>query len=980
MLSKVAWPAVNPYHGALFAVTAMTTFVPGQRFISEAEPELGLGQIVEVSGRTLVLAFHAAATTRHYAIANAPLTRLRFEAGDSVQDSADLRCRITAVNEIAGLLHYDVQCGAAGARILPETELSPRLSLSGPFKRLQAVQVESPAWFVLRRSALDVLGFIERSPLLGLCSGRTELLPHQLYIANEVATRPAPRVLLSDEVGLGKTIEACLILQQQLFSGLATRVLILVPESLVHQWLVELLRRFNLRFTILDEERCQALTEVNPDNPFESEQLVLCSRELFHDSDRWLDAALASPWDLLIMDEAHHLLSHAPGASGDAAALTDSRDYQIARRLGAQAPGLLLLTATPDQAGLQSHFGLLHLLDPQRFHSFPAFAAEQQHYIAVAGLLDPLAAIVTLDAAARAELLHQLQAFASDPHLQALIQQLAAADAEASLQAHAAQVLEALLDRHGTGRVVFRNTRRNVSGFPERRLHQYPLALPELYAGLSTDLNPEQHFLHGTDWLREDPRVAWLHDLLKQSRQHKFLLICRQRKTATVLEDFLRINRGIRSAVFHEGLTLIERDRAAAWFAESEAGAQLLVCSEIGSEGRNFQFSQHLVLFDLPLNPDLLEQRIGRLDRIGQQHVVNIHVPFFVASAQQVLLDFHADTLGIFTAPNPVAAAVSEACAADLRAALANPAQSAATLHAKAAALNADLLARHASGRDRLLELNSYRPARTEHLLEEILQLENRDSPADFLQQVLANYGLDFEINSNATWSVTPGDAMLVTSFPQIPDAGLTFTLDRPLALARDDLPFVNWLHPLVLQSLDLVLQDNLGKCTAGILHDKRLPEGSLVLESLFRVTVTAPAKLQARRHFPTTTLRAVVDSQKRSVGKSLSPAFIDANMDVLDKTDLRTLVQERRNMLQLLMKLCQQVAEKQLPALIATHTSSMHAQLDAEIARMEALQAVNPQVQDGEIAYLKEQRAALTAVFATARIQLEALRLLLVA
>src|SRR5690606_30787958 len=114
-----------------------------------------------------------------------------------------------------------------------------------------------------------------------------------------------------------------------------------------------------------------------------------------------------------------------------------------------------------------------------RFHSFAAFAAEQQHYIAVAGLLDPLAAIVALDPAERAQLLRQLQAFANDPHLQALVLQLASAQDLDSLQALAAQVLDALLDRHGTGRVVFRNTRRNVSGFPERRLHQYPLALPE---------------------------------------------------------------------------------------------------------------------------------------------------------------------------------------------------------------------------------------------------------------------------------------------------------------------------------------------------------------------------------------------------------------------------------------------------------------------------------------------------------------------
>ena len=99
---------------------------------------------------------------------------------------------------------------------------------------------------------------------------------------------------------------------------------------------------------------------------------------------------------------------------------------------------------------------------------------------------------------------------------------------------------------------------------------------------------------------------------------------------------------------FYEGLSIIERDRAAAYFADETGGAQTLVCSEIGSEGRNFQFAHHLILFDLPLNPDLLEQRIGRLDRIGQHHDVEIHVPYLEGSAQETLLDWYDRGLDLF--------------------------------------------------------------------------------------------------------------------------------------------------------------------------------------------------------------------------------------------------------------------------------------------------------------------------------------------
>jgi ATP-dependent helicase HepA len=955
----------------------MPEFVEGQRFISEAEPELGLGQVVEVSGRTITLEFQAAATTRQYALANSPLTRIRFDPGDTVQDRNGAHGTVLAVTDNAGLLQYEVSgVTPHTTRLLSETELFPHLSLNQPLKRLLVGQVESLGWYQLRLAALDVLAFIESTPLLGLCSGRTELLPHQLYIAHTVAMRPAPRVLLSDEVGLGKTIEACLILQQQLLNGLSSRVLILVPDSLVHQWLVELLRRFNLRFTILDHERCTAITESNAVNPFETEQLVLCSRDLLVSHPEWRQAALATSWDMLIVDEAHHLLVQEQTHDGSAAGI-----YQIVQDFAAVVPGLLLLTATPDQLGLQSHFGLLQLLDPQRFHDFAEFVAEQQHYVAVALWLDQLFNINQLDQHERGQLTAHLLAFATDAPLQAMLQQLAKETEAERLQIQAREILDALLDRHGTGRIVFRNSRRNISGFPARKLHSYPFPLPAFYEGLAASLDPEQSNRSNTAWLKEDPRVQWLTELLREYRSDKFLLICQQRVIAQALEEFLRLSRGVRSAVFHEGLSLIERDRAAAYFAEADNGAQLLVCSEIGSEGRNFQFSHNLVLFDLPHNPDLLEQRIGRLDRIQQQHTVDIHLPYFTGTSQELLVKFYTDSLRIFEKPNPVAAQVCQLLQSELTQAMQEPTNT--ELHARFLAhskqLNEQLLEENALGRDRLLELNSCRPALAQNLLDKVTELEHHDSPAAFLSQVFASYGLDTEENANGTWNVKPGDDMLIESFPQIPDDGLTFTLDRKLALSRDDLPFVNWLHPLVLQSLDMVLQNNHGKCCVGTLRDKRLVSGSLVLESIYRVTVSAPQRLQAKRFFPTTTLRTVVDSQKRSLGKALPAEFLDSRMQAMDKSELSELISDRKPTLQLLHKLSQQVAQKLMPELCERHTTSMHASLDSEIQRLQALQAVNPQVSEHEILYLQQQRAKLTEAFASARLQLEALRLFIV-
>ena len=182
--------------------------------------------------------------------------------------------------------------------------------------------------------------------------------------------------------------------------------------------------------------------------------------------------------------------------------------------------------------------------------------------------------------------------------------------------------IQQMLDRYGTGRVLYRNSRRAVKGFPTRHLHPYPLPVPNLYANALHSLQPESA-CDEAEWIEEDPRVEWLRTVLKDLRPEKVLVICAKKETALILEHHLHLKAGVRCAAFHEGLSLIERDRAAAYFAEELGGAQALICSEIGSEGRNFQFARHLICFDLPAHPDLLEQRIGRLDRIeiGRAHV-----------------------------------------------------------------------------------------------------------------------------------------------------------------------------------------------------------------------------------------------------------------------------------------------------------------------------------------------------------------------
>ncbi|MEJ2590506.1 MAG: SNF2-related protein, partial [Candidatus Thiodiazotropha sp.] len=337
----------------------MSDFFPGQRWISDTESELGLGTVVEQAGRRVRLRFAAAQEERVYALDGAPLTRVAFATGDRIENRHGLRLRVEQVIERDHLLIYQGTAEDGSVQQLPESDLSDSLRISQPRDRLLAAQIDPPHWFQLRYLTLQALGRLRQSPVLGLGGPRIDLIPHQLYIAHEVANRPAPRVLLADEVGLGKTIEACLILHHQLITGRASRALILVPDALVHQWLVELLRRFNLRFRIFDEETCQAIQDSGQgDNPFHAEQLVLCSLALFRHNPERLAQATAGGWDLLIVDEAHHLTWSAEAPSPE---------YLLVEALARSTPGVLLLTATPEQLGQAGHFARLRLLDPDRY-------------------------------------------------------------------------------------------------------------------------------------------------------------------------------------------------------------------------------------------------------------------------------------------------------------------------------------------------------------------------------------------------------------------------------------------------------------------------------------------------------------------------------------------------------------------------------------------------------------------------------------
>lgn len=556
------------------------SFAIGQRWISETENSLGLGMITALDFRSVTLHFPATDETRIYAVAQAPLTRIVLNKGEQLHHHAGWQSEVLDVQEMNSLLFYLVKNAQGEEIIVNEKELSPIISFSQAKDRLFSSQIDRSEHFALRYQTLLHQQAQFQSPLRGLRGNRAGLIPHQLHIAQEVGNRVNPRVLLADEVGLGKTIEAGMILQNQLFAEKVQRVLIIVPETLQHQWLVEMLRRFNLHFSLFDEERCEDFAE-QAINPFSTESLIICALDWLKAHPNRVQQAIEAEFDCLIVDEAHHLAwsENAPSAA-----------YLLVEQLANAIPSVLLLTATPEQLGLESHFARLRLLDPERFYDYQAFLKEQENYQPVADAVQSLLSEKPLSAVEKNHISDLLNEQDVEPLFKAL-----ACHNDEEKQAARQELIQNLIDRHGTSRILFRNTRQGVKGFPHRVYHQVTI-----------------------DATEGDEKIHWLIDFLKSHRNEKILVICKTAQTAIQLEQILREKEAIRSAVFHERMSIIERDRAAAYFADTDNGAQVLLSSSIGSEGRNFQFACHLVLFDLPENPDLLEQCIGRLDRIGQ--------------------------------------------------------------------------------------------------------------------------------------------------------------------------------------------------------------------------------------------------------------------------------------------------------------------------------------------------------------------------
>ncbi len=941
-------------------------FYPGQRWVSHSEAELGLGTVELIEGRHVTLFFPAVEETRVYALDNAPLSRLLYNAGDTVRRNDGASLSVEKVQEHNGCMMYLCVDEQDEQVVLHEIDLDSVGAFSKPQSRLFTGQIDKNKTFDLRLKTLAFQGKLDQLNSFGLLGPRVQLLPHQFYIADRVSQRNAPRVMLADEVGLGKTIEAGLILHQQLLTGSIERVLIVVPDALMHQWLVELLRRFNLSFTILDQERCDAIREEGDINPFETAQLVLCQLSFLSEHANYHALAASAGWDLMIVDEAHHLFWNEDRVSDE---------YRCIETLANRVPGLLLLTATPEQLGVSSHFARLRLLDPDRYYDLEAFRAEQAGYQKTNTLIKKLMAM-TID-----------EVLADKSTHKTLVELLGkgSVDVEAMTVQN---IIDALLDRHGTGRVLFRNTRDNIDVFSSRQLHAYEL--PGLKdeedddefefdtdEALINALLPEERL--GFNWVALDPRIEWLNDWLQERKSEKVLLICAQQVTAEDIHYFLKTETVFKSAVFHEGMSLIERDRGAAYFADLDDGAQILVCSEIGSEGRNFQFAHHLVLFDLPLNPDLLEQRIGRLDRIGQTDTVHIHVPWMKGSAQEKLMHWYDKGLNAFGHVCSTGHHVYAEVKAELKEALLddNAEQFDSIIERTQQLMSQSIQDMH-NGRDLMLELNSCRKDEAQEIVDEIRLSSSHLELSDYMEKVFEHFGVEQQYHSEDSIVLKPTGHMQNDSFPGLTEDGLTATYNRKIALSREDFQFLTWEHPMVTGAMDQIINTEFGNATFCTMALPPVPAGTLVLEAIFTSHCPAPKRLKLHRYLPKTMQRIVVGSNGLDMTKLLKPEHIEARLSFVKKSVAHNIIDHGKEVIKSLISKAEGLVEEHEKSLISDSVEQMKSQESANLERLVALGKVNPNIRESEIVQQQETIADLQSYLERACFKLDAIRVIL--
>jgi SNF2 family DNA or RNA helicase len=512
---------------------------------------------------------------------------------------------------------------------------------------------------IYRAAAGKVLEIIAKQEILSPVNAKIIPLPHQIHALTRAFRNEKIRVLLADEVGLGKTIEAGLIIKELKIRNRIKRILIIAPKGLIGQWIEELQNRFNEEFRLILPDQADRMSGNGTDVWQLFDQVIVSLdsvkplryrkgwtyQDLVRHNNLRFKSLVSAKWDLVVIDEAHKLA----GTSSTVAR------HKLARGIASSVPHLLLLSATPHQGKTDAFIRLMSLLDNRRFFENMAISHDA---VAPYVIRTDKRSAVDIDGNPLFKPRHTrlMSVQWSDDH---------------TLQKELYRNVEEYIR---TGYNKAKKEHRNYIGFlmvlmqrlVSSSTHAISIAMENRLKALNTlfvsqpaqseleedfwDLDPDEQldciiqtapkaFSEEYEMLtslldlarrckasRPDAKAEFLQELLHTIRSEesnpetKFLIFTEFVTTQEMLRDFLS-NRGFSVTILNGSLSLDERRKVQREFAET---ANILISTEAGGEGLNLQFCHVVINYDMPWNPMRLEQRIGRVDRIGQLQDVRV--------------------------------------------------------------------------------------------------------------------------------------------------------------------------------------------------------------------------------------------------------------------------------------------------------------------------------------------------------------------
>jgi len=396
-----------------------------------------------------------------------------------------------------------------------------------------------------------------------------------------------------------------------------------------------------------------------------------------------------------------------------------------------------------------------------------------------------------------------------------------------------------------------------------------------------------------------------------------------------------------------------------------------LICSEIGSEGRNFQFARNLILYDLPETPSLLEQRIGRLDRIGQRETVRIYIPFVVGTEHAALAQWYHQGMDAFQKPIEGGSKLLEQFGEEMERTDPSDSNAWQQIIMQTKAAKKDLDEELESGRDRLLEMSSFDQEAAKKIVDDIDAIDQDPTLETLMTDLFDQFGIAIEELGDHCYYIKPDTVFAGDAFPGMREIGMSITFDRSSAMSNEQMTFISWDHPLVSTCIDLMLDGEQGSSSFGQILGTAAQAG-LVAECTFLLEPVCPVSLGSDRFLPPTPIAVVVDHG----GNDIKPNFDATKVREGNRKWLRSKIEILKKMVPVMIEAAEKLAEKDAVKNRKVAGKKMEKVLEDTIDRLERLKRLGHPVRESELTEAQNERDALRVHLAKSRLRLDSIRL----